>query len=241
MVMADRQASRMRRSTTADQIKQLILTRDLKPGDLLPTEAELCETLGVSRSSVREAMRTLATLDIVEVRYGHGTFVGGMSLDPMVEALVFRGVLSPDGSMDALREVVEVRVALDLALAELVVERAHAGEADADELRALVAEMVRRAESGESFLEADRAFHTKLFAATGNRLAEQLVGAFWDVHTAVIPLLEIPMPDDIRLTAAAHGAMLDAALAGDVEAYRRAVVAHYGPLQRSLAAEASPR
>ncbi len=106
---------------------------------------------------------------------------------------------------------------------------------------ALVAEMVQRAERGESFLEADRAFHTKLFAATGNRLAEQLVGAFWDVHTAVIPLLEIPMPDDIRLTAVAHGEMLDAALAGDVEAYRRAVVAHYEPLQRSLAAEASRR
>lgn len=235
MVMADRRASKMRRSTTADQIKQLILTRDLKPGDLLPTEAELCETLGVSRSSVREAMRTLATLDIVEVRYGHGTFVGGMSLAPMVEALVFRGVLSPDGSLEALREVVEVRVALDLALADLVVVRASQGGADAGALRALVEKMVHRASRGETFLEADRAFHTTLFAATGNRLAEQLVGAFWDVHTAVIPLLEIPMPDDIKQTAAAHGDMLTAALEGDAEAYRRAVVAHYAPLQRSLA------
>lgn len=241
MVMADRQASRMRRSTTADQIKQLILKRDLKPGDLLPTEAELCEALGVSRSSVREAVRTLATLDIVEVRYGHGTFVGGMSLAPMVEALVFRGVLSPDGSLESLREVVEVRVALDLALADLVVSRASHGAADADSLRALVDEMVQRASRGETFLEADRAFHTKLFAATGNRLAEQLVGAFWDVHTAVIPLLEIPMPDDIKQTAEAHGDMLTAAIAGDVEAYRRAVVAHYAPLQRTLAAEAARR
>src|SRR6218665_135056 len=107
-------ASRMRRSTTADQIKQLILTRDLKPGDPLPTEAELCETLDVSRSSVREAIRSLSTLDIVDVRHGHGTYGGEMSLDPMVETLVFRGILSPDGSLRALREVVEVRLALDL-------------------------------------------------------------------------------------------------------------------------------
>ena len=82
------------------------MTRGLKPGDALPTKAELCDTLGVSRSSVREAIRTLSTLDIVDVRHGHGTYVGPMSLDPRVEALVFRGVLSPDGSFEALREVV---------------------------------------------------------------------------------------------------------------------------------------
>ena len=110
-------ASRMRRSTTADQIKQLIIARGLTPGDPLPTEAELCEELDVSRSSVREAIRTLSTLDIVDVRHGHGTYVGPMSLDPMVEALVFRGVLSPEGSLQSLREVVEVRLALDLSMA----------------------------------------------------------------------------------------------------------------------------
>lgn len=222
----------MRRSAAADQIKQLILTRGLKPGDPLPTEAELCETLDMSRSSVREAIRTLSTLDIVTVRHGHGTYVGAMSLDPMVEALVFRGVLSPEGSLDALREVVEVRLALDLAMADRVV--AGAGTADAAELRGLVAEMVDKASRGEYFLEADRAFHTKLFQATSNQLAEQLVGAFWDVHTAVIPQLGLAQPEDIHRTAEAHGTMLDSALRGDVEGYRQAVIAHYEPLQRSL-------
>ncbi|MFV4913982.1 FadR/GntR family transcriptional regulator [Microbacterium lacticum] len=234
MVMADRQASRMRRSTTADEIKQLILARNLKSGDSLPTETELCETLGVSRSSVREAIRTLSTLDIVDVRHGHGTYVGAMSLDPMVEALVFRGVLSPSGTLDALREVIDVRLALDLAMAEVVV--ANVSNADVEELRGRVAEMVHKAARGETFLEADRAFHTALFAATGNRLAQQLVGAFWDVHTAVIPLLGLAVPADIEDTAKAHGDMLSAALAGDTEAYRRAVIEHYLPLQRSLAA-----
>lgn len=227
----------MRRSTTADQIKQLILTRGLKPGDPLPTEAELCEALNVSRSSVREAIRTLSTLDIVDVRHGHGTYVGAMSLDPMVQALVFRGVLSPSGSVDALREVVEIRLALDLALADAVVQGAH-DDAAASELQTLVDEMVDKASRNEGFLEADRAFHTKLFAATGNQLAEQLVGAFWDVHTAVVPQLGIAMPADIQDTANAHGDMLAAALRGDVESYRRAVVEHYRPLQRSLSAAA---
>ena len=223
----------MRRSTAADQIKQLILTRGLGPGDPLPTESELCETLDVSRSSVREAIRTLSTLDIVDVRHGHGTFVGAMSLDPMVEALVFRGALSPGGSLNALREVVEVRLALDLAMADRVVEGTANG--DVSDLSALVDEMVDKAGRGESFLDADRAFHTKLFGVTSNRLAEQLVGAFWDVHTAVLPQLGIAPPADIQLTAKAHGDMLESALRGDVEGYRQAVIEHYQPLQRSLA------
>ncbi|WP_229383376.1 FadR/GntR family transcriptional regulator [Microbacterium allomyrinae] len=232
MSLIDNRGSRMRRVTTADQIKQLILTRNLRTGDPLPTEAELCETLDVSRSSVREAIRTLSTLDIVDVRHGHGTYVGGMSLDPMVQALVFRGVLSPDGSLDALREVVEVRLALDLSMADKVVAAMEG--TDVEELTEMVSEMVEKADRGEVFLEADRAFHTTLFAATGNRLAEQLVGAFWDVHTAVLPQLSVAMPADMQTTAHAHGDMLSAARAGDVEAYRRAVVEHYLPLQRAL-------
>jgi DNA-binding FadR family transcriptional regulator len=234
MTLSDTRGSRMRRNTTADQIKQFILRENLRPGDPLPTESELCETLDVSRSSVREAIRTLSTLDIVNVRHGHGTYVGGMSLDPMVEALVFRGVLSPEGSLNALREVVEVRLALDLSMADRVVGAI--GQADAPALRAMVDEMVDKASRGENFLEADRAFHTTMFGVMGNNLAQQLVGAFWDVHTAVLPQLGLALPADMRQTAKSHGDMLDAALRGDAAAYRQAVVEHYQPLQRALAA-----
>ncbi|MBX9244046.1 FadR family transcriptional regulator [Actinotalea ferrariae] len=222
----------MRRATTADQIRELILAQGLRPGDPLPTESELCEELDVSRSSVREAVRTLSTLDIVEVRHGHGTFVGRMSLDPMVQALVFRGVLSPGDNLKALREVVEVRMALDLAMAEKVVG-AVAGT-EHPELDALVAEMLDRAARGEAFLEADRAFHTALLATIDNQLAGQLVGAFWDIHTAVLPRLGLALPEDLRQTSKAHGDMLTAAVTGDVVGYRCAVIEHYEPLQRAL-------
>lgn len=221
-----------RRETTADRIKDYILGQGLRPGDLLPTEVELCEHLGVSRSNVREAIRRLATLDIVEVRHGHGTFVGNMSLDALVESLVFRGVLSPGDDLRALREVVDLRRTLDLAMAERIVDAFH-GTANPD-LHALVEQMVAIATGGETFPQQDRAFHTGLLARLDNSLVGQLVGAFWDVHTAVVPKLGVSVAADLVRTARAHGDMLDAAEAGDVERFRLAVTAHYEPIRSAL-------
>ena len=231
---AVRAPGRPRRSTAADQIKDYILANALQPGDPLPTEAELGELLVVSRSSVREAVRTLATLGIVEVRHGWGTYVGRMSLDALVETLVFRGVLTPGDDLRALREVVEVRQALDVAVTEKVT--AALGGSRSEELHALVDAMVERAGRGESFAEEDRQFHTALLAEVDNSLIGQLVGAFWDVHSAVLPRLGLSAPGALVESAEAHRALLSAAEAGDEDAYRKAVVAHYRPLADALGA-----
>ncbi|ODT68855.1 MAG: GntR family transcriptional regulator [Pelagibacterium sp. SCN 63-23] len=223
---------RMRRSTTAEQIKHLILHRGLRPGDAIPTETELCQALGVSRSSVREAVRTLATLDIVEVRHGHGTVVGNMSLAPLVEALVFRGVLSPGDDLEALREVIELRRALDLAFTDAVVA-AHKGKSN-PVLESLVSQMAESAEQERPFLSEDRLFHSELLDPIGNPLAVQLVAAFWDIHTAVLPRLGLALPSDLRQTANAHGDLYRSAQRGDAAGYRSAVLDHYEPLLRML-------
>lgn len=221
-----------RRPTTADQIKDYILANGLQPGDGLPTESELCELLGVSRSNIREAIRTLTTLNIVSVRHGHGTFVGEMSLDALVESLVFRGVLIPGDDLRALRDIVEVRQALDTAMAHKVAASMR-GTHNRD-LHDLVDQMVEIASRGETFPEQDRAFHTSLLARIDNQLVGQLVGAFWDVHTAVMPSLGVSLPADIIQTAEAHGDMLRAAEKGDADALIVSVGRHYEPLVRAL-------
>ncbi|MFC9560521.1 FadR/GntR family transcriptional regulator [Agromyces sp. NPDC056965] len=228
-----------RRESVTDQIKHLILTEGLRPGDLMPTEAEICARLEVSRSSVREAMRTLAALDIVEVRHGHGTYVGQLSLAPLVEGLVFRGVVDQDDSVAALREVVEVREALDLAMAEQIV--AALDGAHDPELERLVAEMTTKAARGEAFAAEDLAFHTRLLGYLDNALVGQLVAAFWEVNTVVYPMLGLAPAEDIVDTARAHGAMLEAAASGDAARYRRAVIEHYLPLRRALDKAAARR
>ena len=113
------------RSTTQEavrDIKKYIRDNRLRTGDLLPSEAFLCEELGCSRSAIREAIRALVTLDIVEVRHGYGTFVSKMSLEPLINGMVFRTVLDNDTSVENLFYVVDAREILDLSLGEELME-----------------------------------------------------------------------------------------------------------------------
>lgn len=217
---------------TIEAVKDLILGRGLRPGDPLPTEAELTELLGVSRSSLREAIRTLVTLDILDVRHGTGTFVGGLTLRPLVEGLTFKGVLLAGEDFETLRQVVDVRIALDAALAPQIVARV--ADQEVPGLRVLCDQMAAAGARGETFGELDREFHLRLAQTTGNELYTQLVAAFWDVHTIVAPRLGVPTSRDLAETAQAHRAMLEAAERGDLQGYLVAVEAHYRPLMRFL-------
>ncbi|MCL3861211.1 FadR/GntR family transcriptional regulator [Actinotalea sp. K2] len=108
-------------------------------------------------------------------------------------------------------------------------------------IAALVEEMLACASRGETFEHQDREFHTELLAGIDNSLVGQLVGAFWDVHSAVLPTLGLSAPSDIEETAQAHAALLRAAEAGDAKAFRDAVTAHYAPLERMLDEATRPR
>lgn len=226
-----RRASEPNRYTT-DAIKDLIRSRELLPGDLIPTEAELVAELGVSRSSVREAVRTLVALDILEVRHGTGTFVGDLSLQPLVEGMVFRGVLLPGERFQGLREIIEVRAGLDEALAPRVVDLMT--HADISEICDDVAAIVDCAKRGRSFTEHDRRFHLNISALVGNQLYSQLVAAFWDIHTTLGPQLGVPSARALQDSADAHVALLETARSGDLTGYRAAIGAHYDPLLHIL-------
>ena len=218
--------------SATEAIKELILAEGLGPGDPMPTETALCEQLGISRSSVREAIRTLGSLDIVEVRHGHGTFVGGLSLAPLVNGLNFRARSDAHEDLRTLREVLEVRIALDLSVADKLVEQYEGTEEPA--LVELVETMTRKASEGQLFTEEDQAFHQLLLEKVDNTLISELVSAFWTIHTDLQPYLGIAPGPDIIETARAHGQMLRAVQSGDARAYRDAVHAHYAPLQRAV-------
>lgn len=223
--------------SVVERIKELIVREGLRPGDPLPTELELTDALGVSRSRVREAVKTLVALDIVEVRHGFGTYVGRMSLDALVQALAFRSLVGPAADQrHLLLDLIDVRQMLETSLAPVVVQQVTGEVLDA--LAATTQVMAAKAARGEEFREEDREFHALLVGATGNALAVQLTEAFWDVHA--LSTAVVGPPTDLVETAQAHVAVVDAARAGDAVALAAAIVRHYDPVRRRLDAAPLP-
>jgi DNA-binding FadR family transcriptional regulator len=221
------------RPVVTELVKAYIVEQGLQPGDPMPTEQELCDAIGVGRSSIREAIKTLTALDIVEVRHGYGTFVGRLSLSALVNALVFRSRLAPAGELRLLRELVDVRELLDGALADRAIDELDTSVLD--ELDELVDEMDQRQRRGELFEEQDRRFHEVLSGPLDNELVAQLVTAFWDVYAAVSPQLGFKMSAAAE-TVVNHRRVVAAARAKDREAFRRAIAEHYRPVRDRIAA-----
>ncbi|MEU6394899.1 FCD domain-containing protein [Streptomyces sp. NPDC046939] len=212
-------------------VTQRILDEGLRPGELLPTEAELTASLGVSRNSVREALKALQALDIVEIRHGHGTYVGQASLTPLADGLTFRTLLRPGDDAHALAEILQVREILE----EGLVRRIAAAPPDAetlDRLDALVRRMSEAGEAGEPFADLDRAFHETLCRSLGNELIPQLLGAFWNVFDRVAGARRWAGDPAPEVTVERHRAIVTALRAGDAAAAQQAMATHFRGIEK---------
>lgn len=119
------------------QLLQLIEEGRLRPGDKLPSEPELARLLGTSRASLREAIRTLRLLGRVDVQRGKGTFVRDLARDPLTTVILEE--FHP--TLELVEQLIEVRAAIDVKVAELAAERATA--ADIENLHRVLAENER--------------------------------------------------------------------------------------------------
>lgn len=153
-----------------DQIKHLIAEGKLKPGDKLLAERDLADRFQVSRASVREAIRTLEMLGIIDIRPGEGTFVRGTETDDIIRPLaMFLAV-----ERNSLLDMFEMRRIFETATASLAAQRATFEELD--QIESMLANMRERlnlqdSEKGEEF---DAAFHYAVAEATHNSLLTKL-------------------------------------------------------------------
>lgn len=221
-----------------DRITRFIIDQGYRPGDLLPAEPELARALGISRSSLREAMKVLQTLGVVETVHGRGTFVGRFSFDPLVDGLAFRIRIDLHQNVQTVRELLEIRMILESALVERM-----AGTCTPEhlaELRAILERMDARAAQGEEFPEEDRAFHEALYRPLGNALIVRLLQAFWEVIMLVRDELSF---EDVSpaVTASNHRRIVEALAAGDGPAAAAAMTAHFDGVQRRLRDPAAGR
>ncbi|OKI87589.1 FadR/GntR family transcriptional regulator [Micromonospora sp. CB01531] len=234
MSVADRPARpRQSRATEArEAVKSLILDRRLGVGDPLPTESELMRELGISRNSVREALKALQAVGIVEIRHGFGMFVGPMSLGGLVDELAFHGRVTPADGGHHLTHLMQIREALESGLVMQLIDRR--GDCDLASAVDVLARMAEEAEVGTVSPETDRLFHDVLYAPLGNPLVGQLLGAFWDVYHQLRLDLGTPVEPPAEVVRR-HRVIYDAVVAGDREAALTAIQAHFDGVRGRLA------
>src|SRR6266446_9002767 len=147
----------------------------LKSGDQLPPERDLAEKFVVSRTSVREALRALESLGLVEIRPGEGTFVREGSVESLIEPLA----LVMASQREAIGELFEARQMIEPALAVLAARRA-TPEA-LHEMERILEEQAKEVAAGRTGLEQDAEFHSAIGAAAHNRAITRIAHAVMDL------------------------------------------------------------
>ena len=157
-----------------EQIRLLMRQGQLKPGDRLPPERDLCERFGVSRVTVREALRMLESSGLVEIRVGArgGAFVTAPSSDRVGEGLADLLTLSVISAAD----VTEVRMVLEAGIVPLVCERAT--EEDLADLEDICRRSEAALEAGDYSMDMSLEFHVRVAQATHNPAIVMLVESF---------------------------------------------------------------
>ncbi|MCI9888310.1 FadR family transcriptional regulator [Micrococcales bacterium 31B] len=212
-------------------IKELIFQQRLGSGDPLPTEHELAEELGVSRNSLREALKVLEATGVVNIKRGNGMFVGGMSLRGMIQELVFHARLSAATGSKELHDLVELREFLETSLMAPV--SGACTPAHLDTLNGLVDEMERESHHGMPPAEIDRKFHEALYAPLGNPFISQLLAAFWEV----LRTLDEHLPEGTETPTSiveVHRAIVRGIESRDSVAAQAAMTTHFDGIKRRL-------
>ena len=153
------------------EILNLLRHKELKPGDKLPPERELAEMLGVSRPSLREALRALSIMKVVEVRQGDGTYVSALKPEELVEHLEFVFMLD-DSTM---LQLFEARKIIETGNVSLAAERITDEELAA--LHDCLEESERSVDDPEAFLLADITLHEIITHAARNPLLERFMAS----------------------------------------------------------------
>ena len=212
----------------AAQIRRQIVTGEVLPGHQLPTERDLAAQFQVSRTVVREALKSLTQERLIEVRPGRGTFVVDQSSEAVRDSL--RTLVAIDHT-NKFADVIEIREILEPHIAALAAERAT--DKQRQELTALAREMQSSYSDLDAFLEADHRFHMLLATASGNGVIPVLIGSIVELiqeHRRILRRhhLALPLTEDngARLALVRHLEIIDAVLARDAPSARAAMVRH---------------
>lgn len=207
-------------------IKQYILEHKLNGGDALPPETQLAQDLGVGRSSVREAIKALQSLGIVEVRHGNGLYVREYNFDPILETFSYG--LRFNAAM--LAELTQIRIWLEAAAIEEAVKRI--SEEEIAQLENLMETWSQRAESNDLCPDLDEQFHRNLYQILDNQTLIKLLEVFWVAFENLD--IEAIRDADPMTGLEQHQAILEGVKARDASLTRQRLVQHFSSLQERI-------
>lgn len=189
------------------QLRSQILSGAIAAGSQLPNERELAETLGVNRASVREAVKRLEFLELVEVRHGHGTFVQDLSESSALQ--VVEAILRDPAAVtrDLLEQILVFR--RDITLQVVALAARNRSEGQLDRARALLEQEATEGTDPKCALEIDLRWNALLGEATAN-LMYQLVANLFTKLVARLGPLYYNAERDHRRSMENHRALLDA-------------------------------
>lgn len=212
-----------------EQIKRMIVSGELRPGARLPKEDDLAQQLGLSRNSLREAVRALTAMRILITKQGDGTYVSSLEPHLLLETLSFASDVSHGAT--AL-QLLQVRRLLEQQATALAIGRIT--DEDISRLRSLL-DRSAAAENPEQFVELDMAFHTAIVDLSGNPVLSMLLQVVSTQTQRVRILRGASVSRAIDNAHRDHHAILSALAARDAQLAASAAAVHVATVEQWLA------
>jgi GntR family transcriptional regulator, transcriptional repressor for pyruvate dehydrogenase complex len=225
---------KIERTSLSDAVTDSVISQiregRYRAGDRLPTERELAEQLGVGRTSVREGLRFLEKLGILEIRQGTGTVVRSLSLGKVFEHLIpIQTIIDlPDRDV---RDIMHVRRVLEAESARLAA--LHATEGQLERLEELLNGMAASLEDPRDYLEMDLEFHVVVGKASANPVLAQLINLIRDIYTRYFEIV-LKDPEMNKTSLGFHRKLYAALRDRDADAARKHILEHLGQAERDV-------
>lgn len=210
------------------KIKDMIMQGELGPGSRLPPEKELSERLGLSRSSMREAVKALEVIRVLDVRRGDGTYVTSLEPRLLLEAMSFVVDLHDD---DSILELFAVRRILEPAAAALAASRITG--TDVELLRSQI-ESVDEQTDVEGLVAHDLEFHGAIATLAGNAYLSTLIESLSSRTMRARVWRGLTQENSIARTLAEHTGVVDALAIGDAKLVEALSIAHIAGVEQWL-------
>jgi len=209
------------------QLLLLIREKQLLPGDKLPPERELAVMMGVSRPSLREALRSLSIMHVVELRHGSGTYIASLQPETLVEHLDF--VFALDDSM--YLQLFETRKVLEPGICALAAQRI--SDEELAQLEVCVARSATGLEDPEAYFQADSDLHEIITVAAHNPLLHRFMASIRRLSQASRRRTSV-LPGIMQQTCQDHQAIVQALQAHDHVAAYQAMLTHLTHVEQRL-------